>query len=338
MKFRKFVFCSVLASLFALALCVSAMAETEEKAVDVDALIAQFADLLDGDGDNDSVKAMDVDSNYSSEGHSGDSETDAYVIDSKEDFAVFTANVILGKEPAGKYYRLEIDLLISENEGFANWDPIGLRDTPFKGHFDGNGRTIVIASRRDENGSGSRGASLFGAVDTKGGYAVKDLKVEGAIGGSAAGGIVYILSSGTIENCEFSGTVRAFGANTAGIAGGIVGAQQGGSVKNCRVSAKSTVISDGITAGGIVGVRSGGEVVNCNSAAALQCSGYKGGIIGMASSRSGVSGNTFTGADKEIGYVESEDKPTTSSSGGGCSAGAASIAMIALAAFALRKK
>lgn len=348
MKFKKWICTVLFAFLLGLVLCGAAMAESDEQAetADVDAMMEQIADALQGSDVSNSIKAMAVEYNYDSESHSGDTETDAYVIDSKEDFAAFVLNVNSGLEPAGKWYKLDIDLLISKNEGFANWDPIGLKNNTFKGHFNGNGRTIMIASRRDENQASASGAGLFGQVETKGGYAIKDLKVDGALGGSSTGGIVVLLSSGAVQNCDFKGTVAAFNASGVGIAGGVAGGiavgMEGGSITNCRVSADSKISAAGIAAGGIVGVKSGGSVENCNSDATIECNGYKGGIIGIADSRSGVSGNKFTGADKEIGFVESEDIPKTyrrsGGSGGGCSVGFGLAAIVGAALLIAKKR
>ena len=55
---------------------------------------------------------------YWNEGKDGDSETSAYVIDSREDLLSLRNRVNSGNEPAGKFYRQTKDITISTSNTY----------------------------------------------------------------------------------------------------------------------------------------------------------------------------------------------------------------------------
>lgn len=280
---------------------------------------------------------------YHEEGNSGDSEATAYILDSEEDVAELVLRVHDGLEPSGKYYKLDFDLSIDTSKGNMSWFLIGTSESPFKGHFDGNNKTIVVNIDHSANANENSGAAIFGYVATPSGTAIKNLNVTGTVKGAGAGGIVGFLDSGTVQDCVFYGTVEA--TDNEGIAGGIVAALNGGNVTNCRVLTDS-IISASKYAGGIAGIMEAGRISNCTSHATLRDAAYKGGIVGGASSASGLSNNTYTGATQEVGYIESKSNGrsgdtnrnrSSSSGGGGCDVGLGAIGLSLCAALLLRK-
>ena len=88
---------------------------------------------------------------YYNEGHTGDSEADAYIIDSVDDFKLMRDRVNALTE-SGEYYKLAADLDITAE---TEWEPIG--SSAFSGYFDGQNHTITVNINR---GSSSE-ASLF---------------------------------------------------------------------------------------------------------------------------------------------------------------------------------
>ena len=271
-----------------------------------------------------------ADYNYDSEGNDGNSEATAYVIDSKEDFAAFIVNVDTGSEPSGKYYKLSADLAI--NSTSDNFPVIGTPNYPFRGHFDGNAKVIQVNIDNSGASEGATGASVFGVVALSSGVAVKNLGVLGSIKGSYASGVVYMLDSGIIQNCIFDGTVTA-----TQNAGGIVGLMSGGNVTYCETNTGSS-LSATTYAGGIAAAMTDGRITNCTSNATLSGATYKGGIVGGASSTSGLSGNSWPSTYPQVGTTSTSGGSTGGSGGGGggCNAGLGTVGLALCVAFILK--
>ena len=296
----------------------------------------------------------DVSVAYYNEGNSGDSESTPYIIDSLSDLKLLQERVNNGTEPSGKYYRLGADISLSAD---GPWTGIGFSNS-FKGHFDGNNKTITVNVSENIITTG-----LFYEVESSG-TAVKNLTVKGTVTassttangsltGAVAAGIVFELQSGTIENCTFEGTVEAR-SNASGracdaagivgsmksagivrncslngtiravgdgaVAGGIV-CLQSGTVSDCATSSSSTVYASGGTsyAGGIAGMAGEGRITGCTSNATISGATYRGGIAGLATSSSTLSSNSYTGASKEVGTGSSSSGGNSGNSGSGSS-------------------
>ena len=65
----------------------------------------------------------------------------AYVIDSYSEFRNIMRNGGSNSSyvTSGKYIKLSCDIQLA---GISDWEPAGTLDTPFTGHFDGQGHTI----------------------------------------------------------------------------------------------------------------------------------------------------------------------------------------------------
>ena len=138
--------------------------------------------------------------------------------------------------------------------------------------------------------------------------------------GNAAGIVAYVQSAGSVKNCSFSnGTVKATGGySTLGAtAGGIVDTQYG-TVSGCTTSSGSTVYAFGGTsyAGGITAFAMSGNVsiTNCTSNATISGATYQGGILGRGTSSTVLSGNSYTGANKEVGNGSTNNNSGNNSS------------------------
>ncbi|MBR0248167.1 MAG: putative Ig domain-containing protein, partial [Synergistaceae bacterium] len=237
---------------------------------------------------------------YYDEGYNGMTEANAYRINTLADLTALRDRVNNGTEPGDRYYKQTQDITAQ------NWTSIGTEARPFTGHFNGNGNTITITGNNP----------VFGYVDADD-VAVKYLNVKGTLnyaeyytyggGNSTDSGIVQVLKSGVVENCNFDGKIFLGKARDHQTVGGIAGVvEANGTIKNCRVSGDITANSargneqyDIAYAGGIAGRLEGGTIEKCrvtindaiyayNSGLAAQAVGSAraGGIVGYVSGES----------------------------------------------------
>jgi hypothetical protein len=132
--------------------------------------------------------------------------------------------------------------------GGTGWVPIGKDDSPFKGTFDGQGKTIHGLYIK---AAGSSCKGLFGYITD--GATIKKLGLDGVNvnGGSSIGGITGSANDGSkIIDCRVKGKIGGSGDYI----GGIVGEMIGGEVSGCRFTGTvsgNVSASEGV--GGIVG-------------------------------------------------------------------------------------
>ena len=169
----------------------------------------------------------------------------------------------------------DIDLTewLSENNPSQGWMPVGAKDEPFKGTFDGNGKTLkLFINRPDQENVG-----FMGVVDRA---TIKNLTVRGNITGkTAVGGIIGYcngLSSPAceIENCHYVGNVNG---------GGIVGKISYYSAKS-NVGPIATIKNCSFTGKAEAGIVYSCEMVyiqGCKVNATIESEDAAGGIIGI---------------------------------------------------------
>ncbi|HHY36478.1 MAG TPA: hypothetical protein GX518_02170 [Firmicutes bacterium] len=184
----------------------------------------------------------------------------------------------------------DIDLDVPPyNEG-AGWQPIGSRDRPFLGFFDGNGRSIrgLYLKREAEDDVG-----LFGALGD--GAAVYNVKLEKVkvTGRTPTGGLAGVNEGGSIDTVEVSGTVAGFSDT-----GGLVG-ENHGYIKDCY--SHCTVTGRGVDLGGLVGDNYG-DVMGSSAAGIVSgvhvvggLLGYHGGTASECSATAAVKGQDWVG-------------------------------------------
>ena len=250
--------------------------------------------------------ASGASASYWDEGHNGMTEADAYIIDSAEDMTELWYRVNEGNEPSGRYYKLTQNITLSNwHKGDVTYSDSSIGNSErraFTGHFNGNGNTITF--------SGSN--NLFGWIDSDG-VAVKYLNVKGAISWNTSyntiyrGGIAARLKSGTIENCNFDGSIYITDAsNGYVVVGGIAGEVKiDGAIRNCRVSGDLTAghrnRSNTCYAGGIAGRLSGGTIEKCRVTINDAIYAYSDGPGGQTSSKScagGIAGDVSGSTSK----------------------------------------
>ena len=217
-----------------------------------------------------------------------------------------------------------------ESIGNATRNDDGIQGTPFKGIFDGNGKTISGISIND-TGEADTGYGLFAAIagsDT----VVKNLTVSGSIelsNADAEAGLIagYVTEGATISGCS-TGEGSSIKAGTAGgIAAKLIGS---GTIENCQNNADITSLGNagdkiaGIVAtsyprtgtlkisgsvnhgninahrysAGIVGIATETEIINSSNEGNISGSMNVGGIVGRldggSSINSGYNSGTIT--------------------------------------------
>ena len=204
---------------------------------------------------------------------------------------------------------------LSDDVTFDNetWTPIGTGGRsggnlttdakPFKGTFDGKGKTITglrvsLAAGDSDAARDAVSAGLFGVVE---GGTVRNLKlanVSVASEGNNTGAAVGLMHGGTVQNVMvYDGSVISFEA-----AGGVVGRMFGAKNEVTGCSNAAAVTANGKVAGGVVGSAyryatgaSNLKVTGCtNSGAVTSANDVAGGIVGF--SWGVVTGNTNSGA------------------------------------------
>ena len=206
---------------------------------------------------------------YTAKGYGGTSSTDAYPIET-----IAELRQLAGNASDDKYYRLSNDIQLAAE---STWPGIGTMDSPFKGHFDGDGHTIYVniwplPGRASTYTPILTDRALFGYIDTDSDYAVRNLKVEGSVRGYNAGGIVSVLESGTIEGCSFSGDVIAETRTGDTLISYLIDELGDDDVQDVNdiekfdhAASLKTEHRGKINAGGIVAVIEDGEITDCTS-------------------------------------------------------------------------
>ena len=180
----------------------------------------------------------------------------------------------------GKYALVcDIDL------GGAEWTPIGTKENPFTGEFDGNGYTV-------SNFKITTGRAYVGLFGYNEGV-IKNLGVENFTVNVSYGGNVYAgglvgYNSGDITNSYATGNVSATSTSTgsAAYAGGLVGYKYYGGITNSYATGEvSATADDPAYAGGLVGYKYYGGITNSYatgdvSATSTSYSAYAGGLVG----------------------------------------------------------
>ena len=147
----------------------------------------------------------------------------------------------------------------------VDWTPIGT-NTPFKGTFDGNGKTISNISKQDFNGEYTQTVGLFASVEDA---TVKNLKIENMVAakyGAEASAIAAIATG----DCTFEGIdiINSRIVTYNNDAAAIVGWANTGNYTfkditvGSNVSIHSLWNSYDTTLGGIIGTLENGSTVN----------------------------------------------------------------------------
>lgn len=196
-------------------------------------------------------------------------KTSPYQISSKETLLQLDDAVASGYSYEGKYITLTQPVDLTGVE----WVPVGTKDKPFGGNFDGNGYEISnLAIGSESTPSKEANVGLFGYVTNTAKFSNVTLKNFGIYTNTEemayAGGIVAFAKTNgkaatatVLQNCCVSGTITVDTStgNKTVMAGGVIGfGNQCMTVANCSSKVDLTVkTGDGIAdVGGILGFAS----------------------------------------------------------------------------------
>ena len=187
-----------------------------------------------------------------------------------------------------------------------DWIPIGTKDTPFRGRFNGSGKTI---SNLTINAPNSSYVGLFGYVD---GGSLSNITIIGAI--NAKEFVGTLAGYATNLNEPIANIYGYAQVNAISYTGGIVG-YSAASFKNCtsyvniNLKYDPTIIQGGCKAGGITGYQAAGNFIysDCNVIATINAVGDVGGLVGESGAGVIYKNCTVSGtikADNSSGQVD----------------------------------
>ncbi|WP_343256416.1 GLUG motif-containing protein [Ligaoa zhengdingensis] len=195
-------------------------------------------------------------------------------------------------------YTLEADIDLSEVE---NWVPIGTKEAPFTGSFNGNGHVIAnLTSERPD----ALDVGLFGVIGA--GASVSNLTVRGAeVSGRIYTGILAGRNEGVVTDCTVSGDVTTYAAG-----GALIGQNTGKISDSHAIGTVASVGGDSV--GGLVGVNSGnvgtidlnnkGIIDGCSAQVVVTGFTNVGGLVGQNDCAT-VSNSMASGTVEGVSYV-----------------------------------
>lgn len=166
------------------------------------------------------------------------------------------------------------------------WMPIGsYYSRPFKGSFNGDGKTIsgLYIDRSNTDYVGLFAYVRGGVVQN---LTLQDVHITGQ---SRVGAVTGYIDGGRVQNCAVIGSIQ--GTNHVG---GVVGVAASTTVQNCMVN--GSISCSFIGTGGVAGSISSSTVQNCVVAGMVSGVNTVGGVAGWASSRSTMQNCIVTGS------------------------------------------
>ena len=254
-----------------------------------------------GVGDTGAAKTITVAKNYTFCGGAG-TQANPYLICNETDLRNLATVVNAGVSYPNTYFRLQNNIALAQGA----FTPIGNSTTPFRGHFDGNSKSITNLTMSNTSGDHN---GLFGMLI---GGSIKDLTVGGTVaGGDTTGAIVGSAVNSVIRNCVNNAAITGSSYAHGGIAGSIVSTK----VLDCR---NTGAIAGSYCTGGIVGYANTKSAIHrcSNTGTISNYSQYHGGIAGyfynaavngdtvgiFACRNTGsVTGSSYTGG--VVGYI-----------------------------------
>jgi len=179
----------------------------------------------------------------------------------------------LGEENDDKYFILVDDIdMIDFGEGYDDgkgWEPLGIRNNPFTGNFDGDENTV---SNLYINRPSGDYIGLFGC--SSGVISNLDLVNVDITGYEEVGGLVGRNDEGEISIISVSGDVKG-----SYVIGGLAGKNYKGTITGSCAAVSVTGENDGDYAGGLTGENSG-SIENCYATGIVTGNDVIGGLAG----------------------------------------------------------
>ncbi len=236
-----------------------------------------------------------------------------YQIANGNQLAYFADNVNSGEDYYDFYFILTENIELNDVTYFFDWEnnppsnvwaPIGRYELgaqyPFRGHFEGNGKTISgLYVNKDEY------SGLFGYLGSNGG--VYNLILENSFVGAnyRAGVLAGYINNAFIDYCSISGVIigKDLGEEEpifSSVLGGLCGFSESSNITNCYSDVN---IFGGSSIGGLIGEFSNGMMYNCENEGYIIAEnsfigglvGINGGVVGECLNFGNVSGNNVVG-------------------------------------------
>lgn len=189
-------------------------------------------------------------------------EEDPYIIASASDAEIFSDQVKDGKDFAGKKVSLTENIELGDS-----YIPIGTKENPFSGIFEGNGHKITANLKCDY-------AGIFSTIKNA---VIKDVDVDGSFSATSyAGAIAACAENSKISDCKVLAKVYA-----TNYVGGIVGFAQLGEISDCVIEKDAVVGGYENYCGGIAGNTSA-DIKDCVNKAYVYGKNNVGGIAGCS--------------------------------------------------------
>lgn len=206
----------------------------------------------------------------------------------------------------------DIDLSewIADNAPQLGWMPIGTKDAPFEGSYDGGNFTIrgLVINRPTMDYVG-----LFGYASKS--NTIQNVAVETPdVSGGTFTGVIAGYSYCTIKNCQITAAkIKGGGYDVGGIAGGC-----SNSISNCKVDITS-LFGSRYSVGGVCGYCKN-TIENCEvNAVSISSSSYNvGGIVGNVSEKINIKNCQVTAVNitgtTDVGGIVGQSKALISNS------------------------
>ena len=235
-----------------------------------------------------------------------------FTINNNADWDTFVENVAKGTTYEGQLVKLNADVSISAT------DLVGTKVYPFKGIFDGGGHTITCTIDYTSYESAAPFHNIYNAT-------IMNVKVAGSITGAnhCAGLVGNASGTNTIRNCKVAANVTCSGTHCGGVLGH--GVMSTTSILNCVYS--GTISSTSTTNVGIIYGWSddgdAGNITNCLAAGTYSATGTKDMLAGNGTdvvtncyktTEVGTQGTYTTASAAEIANNLDSDNWTTESS------------------------
>jgi len=220
-----------------------------------------------------------------------DEKEEALEIGTAEELKAFAEEVNNGNSYKGKTIVLvnDIDLSTVCSSTKGDWTPIGTETNPFKGTFDGKGKTISkLYISSPEGHQGLFGYSQGNIKNIQSDFGVIIQKAPPSLT-TYGGTILGYNDGGNVENCS----VLNLNLDSFQSFGGIVG-YNNGNISLCSLNSVTSFKVEISNSGGIVG-KNEGEITKCFVAKNISISGGSGGnnYAGIAGNNSGEISNCY---------------------------------------------
>jgi TonB family protein len=236
---------------------------------------------------------------------------DPYIIDTREQLAIFSMYVNIGVRFLDKHVKLGRDIALNDTANWQNWAteppahawmPAGTNVFMFEGTLDGGGYTVSGVYINDPKGDYS---GLFGKVSKN--ALIKNVGVTASYirGHRGAGGLAG-WNGGRIVNSYSTAVV----AVEEILAGGLVGRNNGGTITG---SYATGAVSGREFVGGLAGDNiDGGTISNSYATGAVKGGRFVGGFVGTHSEDAAINScytiGTVTGNEDADGFVGSNNQ------------------------------